>query len=221
MKLAHYMFREMINFTENKVYVLIIEQPYLLRKTIDQLEKQTQGESGEYVLSNDQRILEFHKKAELITDPFHIAFDQKKILTKLQKNACEESEAFIELVQELFLRMNELGSKICTAAEYDLTFSAITQAEQLIRILNFQIDAERLSMAEQLLEYMKIMRSLFGKELFILINLKSFLTKDELMSFYKAVQYEKFTLLLIESFQKDPPNELEIFKIIDQDLCEI
>lgn len=82
-------------------------------------------------------------------------------------------------------------------------------------------DTENLSMAEKLLQYMKVSRELLGKKLFFFINLKSFLDTSELENFYQTILYEKHNILLIEGFQRETPRECEIFKIIDKALCEL
>ena len=46
MKLAHTMFQKMIEFCENKVNVLIIEEHSLLRRVLTMLEEQIQGQAG-------------------------------------------------------------------------------------------------------------------------------------------------------------------------------
>lgn len=97
----------------------------------------------------------------------------------------------------------------------------IDSVESLIKLYNVSIDSSEKSLAEQLLLYMKICRDFFKKKLFVILNLKSFLSKDEIELFYKATFYEKFDLLLIESSQKEAPRDCEKVKIIDEDLCEI
>ena len=77
MKLAHTMFQKMIEFCENKVNVLIIEEHSLLRRVLTMLEEQIQGQAGEFVLSKNNEIIDIRKSAELIADPIDVYKRQK------------------------------------------------------------------------------------------------------------------------------------------------
>lgn len=70
-------------------------------------------------------------------------------------------------------------------------------------------------------EYMKMQRSFFGKEVFVFVNLKSCFSEEEIENFYQWVFYNKFKVLLLESFQREIPLKDENTVIIDKDLCEI
>ena len=57
------MFQKMIEFCENKVNVLIIEEHSLLRRVLTMLEEQIQGQAGEFVLSKNNEIIDIRKSA--------------------------------------------------------------------------------------------------------------------------------------------------------------
>ena len=52
------------------------------------------------------------------------------------------------------------------------------------------------------------------------MNLKAFLSENEITLFYQSVFYEKLSVLLLESGQKETVRPYEEVRIIDKDLCE-
>ena len=77
-----------------------------------------------------------------------------------------------------------------------------------------------LSLIHILLEMMRLHRECFRKRLFVFVNLKAFLSENEITLFYQSVFYEKLSVLLLESGQKEPVRSCEEMRIIDKDLCE-
>lgn len=221
MMIYYPLLREPIEFTENTVNVLIIENPRAFREAVRMLMLQSSGESGDYILSEDFVPIEISKHAEVITDIFEINFDSKKITTKLNQLICEQSRDYYDEVQNVISEINKLGSELALKFESYITFDVVEDVSGVIKLLNFSIDKENMDLSEQILEYIRICRNFFKKRLFIFINLKSCLTPQELELLYKSILYEKFDVLLIESFQKSEPLQYEQTKIIDIDLCEI
>ena len=72
----------------------------------------------------------------------------------------------------------------------------------------------------RMIEFIKVMTCLCGISLFCFYNLKSYLSEDELLLFYKEADYNKVSLLLIESFESKQL-DVEHITIIDKDLCVI
>ena len=118
----------------------------------------------------------------------------------------EQQEFYKEKFQKKF---DEVREKYFTG-NYDLV------------VLDEVIDAYNLGtiQKEQLLEMMRLHRECFRKRLFVFVNLKSFFSENEITLFYQSVFYEKLSVLLLESGQKEPVRPCEEVRIIDKDLCE-
>ena len=118
----------------------------------------------------------------------------------------EQQEFYKEKFQKKF---DEVREKYFTG-NYDLV------------VLDEVIDAYNLGtiQKEQLLEMMRLHRECFRKRLFVFVNLKSFFSENEITLFYQSVFYEKLSVFLLESGQKEPVRPCEEVRIIDKDLCE-
>ena len=68
--------------------------------------------------------------------------------------------------------------------------------------------------------YIKISSELVAIKVFFFVNLRSYLTQDELNELYKMVDYYKVSLILLESIERNERSREKRY-IIDKDLCFI
>lgn len=221
MKLAHYDLREPIYFEENYVNILILENGAHFRNTIGRFMAQCGGEDGDWVLSDDGETLSLSRCAELVSDPFSPDFDSKHFQQRINKAAAEAAFGMEEKTFELLKAINQYANELLLGLDFSADFNELDNPEPLIKLLGLSIEKNILSFPEQIIEYMLLCRKFFGKKLFIFVNLKDCLTRDELQSFYKELFYNKLDLLIIESHISDHTLPCEKKRIIDYDLCEI
>lgn len=221
MKLAHYMLREPLCIGENSTVVLVLENGAAFRDCVRQLKSRTEGMDGDWVLSRGGEILDIAKYAELISDPLSVEFDSKRIQARINKAVCAAALEDPAALTQLLAAVNSFAAGLLPQLDFSAGFNELESIEPLIKLLDYHIDTEGMGYCEQLLEYMKLCRDFFGKELFIIINLKGSMTGAELEAFYKNCFYEKLRLLLIESHDSRSIPQMEKKRIIDADLCEI
>lgn len=68
--------------------------------------------------------------------------------------------------------------------------------------------------------YIKISSELVAIKVFFFVNLRSYLTQDELNELYKMADYYKVSLILLESIERNERSREKRY-IIDKDLCFI
>lgn len=219
MTFAYPLLQETIRFEENKVNVLVIENKVELRKLLSGIREQLEGFDGELILAEKGQIIEFSKALYLITDPFSLDFDSKKLLAKVAQEACLAGEEYTGEIQRLMSEINSLAFRICSRLDFDAAFSELEAFEDIVKLMGFRVDAEEMSFPEKLLEFIKLQRRFFNKKLFVFYNLRACLSNEELLMFYRCAMYEKQHLLLIEDIARSGAEEYEKTVIIDKDLC--
>lgn len=219
MTLSYPLLPASITFVENKISVLIIENPVELRHLLINLREQVNGFSGNMVLAENYQPIEISTHAVLLTELFSLDFLTRKIANKVYESVCEISSAYTEQIQHIMMELNQIAASIALNMEFETGFVEFDDPKSFLKQFNFYVDTSELSFVEQLLLYIKIQHRLFCKKLTILYNLKACLTIQELEEFYQAVQYEKLTILLIEDTQRNAPLLVENTIIVDQDLC--
>ncbi len=220
MMLAHPLLQSPIEFRENRIPVFVVENGQLFRQLIADLLAQENGEPGEFALSDNSSLIEIGKNVQITLNPLFPELDGRRVLTKIQQMAVTAAEEHPAKTAECLAALNDYGATLTAAIPFNVTFSEMESADDVVKALAFHVDTEGMSIPEQLLEMMRLHRECFRKRLFVFVNLKAFLSEEEVTLFYQSVFYEKLSVLLLESGQKETVRPCEEVRIIDKDLCE-
>ncbi len=210
-----------LEFRENEVQVVTIENKEYFSEFLQNLYNQSQGMEGKIILSEGEKTLPLSKYAEIIWNPFSVDINNKKILGKLYHelkdiSSEEQYREICELNSEIVRYLDELSLKVSYPIQFQLEMDVL----DLYKMYGVQLEKEGQNIFEILLEYMKIVEFLCGIHLIIFVNVKNYLSEMQLQELYKTAFYYKINLLLIEAHQskclKSENNQL-----IDKDLCFI
>lgn len=94
-------------------------------------------------------------------------------------------------------------------------------AKIYFKALAIGFDYDKNSIIEKLIEYIKVTSDLLDKKLFIIINLDSFLTEEDLVELSKFLCYNEIKVLALQNKITRQVRTCENLRIVDQDLCEI
>lgn len=222
MKLVHELLSRTIEFRENINNVLVIEEPTFFTKIVEDFNKQEEGKEGGVVLSENDSIIDLSKNLILITDLFNISINDKKILTKLYKIVKEEAyeSANYDKTMELQNQIISYIEKLTTSLDYHVEYDLDIDFTNVFKILNLKLVEDETLLIDKLINYIKIINDLYLAKCVVIINLKAYLTKEELKNFYNEINYRKFNVLLIENKDYDRIETEKVY-IVDKDLCEI
>ena len=215
-------FLEQVIDTEcGKLNVLVVESPDLFRSLVEDFYNQSQGGDGRIVVSEKGKICQIQKKVELITQWIPFDVNTKMVLNGI--NSALEKEA-------LSARHYEAGMKLLAEVEsyidslsFDLPCEIVynkLNLGSLIKMSGLEIQTEGFSLPHKLYHYMEIVRELAGDKLFVLVNLRSYISETDMNQLAETVLAHGFHVLLIEPFVRGS-FKLENKIIIDADLCEI
>ena len=221
MTLAHYDWETPLELDVKKPCVLVVENPCLFRRTVSALNAQCAGADEPFVLSQRYEILRLSQQAELLSDVLRTDPANKQLSAAIAKYvaaaAREDQTSALRLLQTL----NAFAAQLLPALDFDLTYSPLEDLAGVIKLFDFSPDTQELTLNEKLLEYMRLTRHFLKKKLFIFVNLKAFLSAEELAQLYQMASYEELYLLLLEPQVRFPLPQWENQRIIDDDLCEI
>ena len=222
MKLAHPLFDKPVAIDENKIPVLVIENPSFFSQICFDIHDQCNGNEGRLVLSENQRIFPFSKTVEMIVDYTGIEINNHKILKGIYENinTMAHNEDWYMKTQELKSSINRYFGEIFGEYNFQLMYNHEMDFCKLLKAVDCKLNYEQPTLAEKLIEYCYTVREFCGIRLFFLINLKSYLTEREILDIYEYVIYNKIDLVLIENCDGQRLSEVEETTVIDQDLCE-
>ena len=90
----------------------------------------------------------------------------------------------------------------------------------IIKAVSPEIDDTDKSVLEKIFAYMELVRELDRDRLFIMVNMRSYFTDEDMQTFAESVNLHGFRVLLLESSAQSQLKNTKRY-IVDEDLCEI
>ena len=221
MKLVNGKYSLMINMQENMADTLVLENEAVMAEFVEQLYFQSFGQEGDFVLSDNDELLEIQKTLEIIINPFALDFNNKKVLKKLYSELSG-------IGNELLMEKNSLNAQICRLLETlisratynDISYQNDYEWVDLFKFYGIKIEPYCDTLSQKIIEYIKLTSQLQLNKVICFVNLKQYLNKSEIQNLYQMAFYSKIQLLLIESYEKEKQDNENVY-IIDKDRCLI
>lgn len=221
MKLVNSDYDISISLKEDVIQVLTIENQQAFRKMVGELWDESEGREGSWILSDKNSPVHISKNMTVVFNPYTIDANDKKVLSKLYSELCElASQKYTMEVETINSHIIGLFSNIIQDIPYFIDYGTDIDLQALFKIYNIKIDVEYTSLIERITDYIRAFHNICSIRVFTFINLKDYLSVEELKLLYEFVLYEKVNLILIEGHQSAsviPEKHL----IIDKDLCII
>lgn len=211
-----------IELKENVAAVVVVEDIAYRLPLIEGLYSQVQGKEGNWLLVKNEKNYELDKKAEIILEPFSLELNNKKVKTKLYQDikAIAQDCCFTEGM--------EVHSHICNYLEnllerlpYPVKYEEEWNVLEILKAYGVELEEECDSLYEKLFNYIRLINQVCGIGIFITVNLKLYLTREQISELYKLAMYSKIQLVLIEFNMSDVKMDCEEIYILDQDSCII
>ncbi|MDD3140587.1 MAG: type II-A CRISPR-associated protein Csn2 [Lachnospiraceae bacterium] len=221
MILAHPTFDRMRSINEGKIEVLVVENKNMFSKYIAEINSQIQGNEGYFKLykNNEELPLSF---VDLIINPFDINPNCKSVLStvysKLKTILLDENH-----YQSTNVILQSVENYMSECAEYLDSYLMISEgsnSSSLVKLVDPKFILSKDSLLECICDYLRIVKQYTQIELFIFVNLKTFLNREDLRLLYDFLFMNKIPVLLLENCIHELI-ECETLCIIDSDLCEI
>ncbi len=221
MKLVNADFGLVISFSENQAVELVVENPAGMSSIVGDFRRQCEGDEGNFVLSENDKILKPDKVLDIIINPFELSFNERKIMNKLYVQLEEFATDYYERKEELHRQIILLLEDILMATPYhNIVYNLECDWTSLFKLYNIRFDDQAVSLLEHLVEYIKLIAYLTDIRLLCFVNIKDYLAQEEVTELYQSAFSHKINLLLIESKEYEERMDEKIF-IIDKDKCLI
>ena len=206
---------------ENKITTIVIENPLVMSEVIRNISRQVNGEDGEWILSEQDKIFSVEKSGIFLDNPLMVNSNEKRILTRLYKELSEQANT---LMYEDYTRINSyivsFLESLLDTVPYHLDMEVDMDLTGILKLYGVKIESEGVSVLEALLDYLRALSCICNIRVAFILNVKQFLTLEEVRQLYEFCFYEKMYLINLEG-QKNYNLEQEKCVIIDKDLCII
>lgn len=221
MRLLHNELCINIKFQEDRIQELIVENPRILSSVIHSLKNQCLGSDGDWVLSDDDSPISIKKYVSLILDPFSLDCNNKRILSKIYLDLEKHgNNNYSELRADFNVALMNYLEQVCFESDIPLVYDEEIQFQDILKLAGVRVDQNAENLLETIVNVMRLECALLGVKLFVFVNLKSFLDKEDLTLLYQECFYKKINILLIESKLSNKMIDEEI-SLLDNDCCFI
>lgn len=139
----------------------------------------------------------------VITDPINLPWDDKTFLAAITKKIEREFIEDEDLRREVEASENLIRDRLASlnlAMNADFTFGLEWDLKRYLKFAGFGVALQdESSYLDNLLNFLSFALDAGCKKSLVFVNLKTFLTKNELKTFYEQVFFSKISVLLLEN----------------------
>ena len=211
-----------IELKENVVPVIVVEDVALRLSMVEELYSQFMGKDGNWLLAENEKNYELSKKAEIILEPFSLELNNKKVKTKLYQDIKTIAQDFcfsqgLEVHSHICNYLESLLERIPCPLKYEEEWNIL----ELLKAYGVELEEECDSMCEKLFNYIKLVNHVCGISIFFTVNIKQYLTEEQILELHKLAMYSKIQLVMIEFNMFNEKFDCEEIYILDKDSCII
>lgn len=220
MKLVYKNMGHILQFKAGYVNELVVENKKMFFEMVSNISVQSEGLHGDFILSIKDKPVEFCKYADVTLQfaPFDV--NRKPLLSKLC-SAMENKALHAENYMKTCELLRDIEAYIHHLSE-DFNFEINCQRMSIgpiIKALSPEIECKDKDTLEKIFDYMELIRELDRDRLFIMVNMRSYFSDEEMNRFIESVCLHDFKVLLLESTAFAFLENTKRYTI-DDDLCE-
>lgn len=169
MKLVEREYGIEVDIKENIVSIIVLEDVKLRLPLINELFSQTSGKEGNWLLFENDKSFDLGKKVELILEPLTLTLNNKKVKTKLYQDIKTIAQDYC------FSQGLEVHSQICNYLEnmldklpYPIKYDEDWDVSEILKAYNVELVEEYDNIFEKLYNYIKLVNTVCGTDIFII-----------------------------------------------------
>ena len=218
-----------INYFDNNIK---IENDYIQVIEIENKKTFYRLVSDLYKIKNDEKLdevffyddnnqeINMYNKVDLYVNFFDIDLNSKKNLNALNKNIINSlTDNVKEEILNNFKKLAKSFTKILSDIDLPLSLNDNITVEDIIKLLKISINKTD-DLLNNLLLIIDLEKVLKINEILFFINLKQYLSQEELIEFYKYAIYNEIKIVLVDSQSYGVKLDYEKKLIIDANLDE-
>lgn len=220
MRLAFDGLEGVVDFTPGHVSVLQIENSSLfarIARSLDSLEGRFAMEP--YTLWSGDREEKPSSSLLVVSDPLHLPWDDRtligEVLKRIEREFLED-EDLRRVVEKLDSSLAERLMELGFGMNSDYGFELEWDLKRYLKFRGFGVgERSDASFLDNLINFLSLALDAGCNKVIAFVNLKSFLTKNEVEKFYDYVFYSKLNVLLLENAPDANKYEYESKTVVD------
>ena len=214
-------FDNKIVFNKEFINVLEIENKKYFYRFIKDLYSISSNNTTEDIhFFENEKEINMSNKLRIYVDFFDFQFDSKKYVNDISKYVSTNiSEDDKNSLVTLYNKMVKQYSKILNNVEVPLQIESEFSVDNLNKLMRLSINAKE-DLLDNMLMLIDLEKTLKLNNLLVFVNLKQYLSNDELSELYKYSIYNEVIIFLVDSQSYGVCLKYEKKHIIDENLDE-
>lgn len=186
----------LVEFKVKTYQTLVIESPRLLCRILNDIAEQLQGNEGQIVLSKDNKVISIEKNIEMISQFIPFEMNKRSLLTKITNHIQQLSidDKYYLQTTTLVTEWERLLLNLSMDMIGNLNFTKIS-VEALIRASGIELDETYDNLGEKLLDYFELVQEYEQRKIFVLVNLRSYMSNSDMLEFFKGIGERQYYIL--------------------------
>lgn len=211
-----------IELKENEISTIEIENKRYFYRIVKDLYDIYDNELSEdiYLIDDNNKEINISNKIKIFIDYFNFKLDSKKYTNDITKYINKVlSEETKETLLNQYKKIINLYKKELNNIDLPLVLDTDLDIENITKLIKVSIDTNK-ELINNLFTLIDLENIFQTKNILVFINLKQYLSKEEIEELYKYSIYNRITLLLIDSQSYGTTLTNERKLIIDENLDE-
>lgn len=211
-----------LDFNETNIYSLEIYNKKYLYRISDLFYQASIGNlTDELIFYNNGSEESIANKIYFCTNFFDFQFNSKQSSNDLLKHIIKNLDIYDkDVILKDYNKLYQIVNKEIKKIDLPVKINQLETIDEIIKLFKINID-EPSELIDNLLLLIDYIKELNINKVLCFINLKIYLTLDELKELYKYARYNDVKLILIDYFKREYIKEYEKILIIDENLEEI
>lgn len=214
-------FDNQIIFASGYINAIEIENKrYFYRFVNDLYSVYTDGYNDNLKFINDNKEINMNGKTKVFINYFDFQFDSKKYTNEISKFVSNYiSEEDTKNLINLYSKMTKIYKKALNDIDLPLYVENDISIDNINKLMKLGISPKE-ELLDNLMLLIDLEHTLKTNNLLIFVNLKQYLTKDEVVELYKYAIYNEIMIMLVDSISYGVTLKNEKKYIIDENLDE-
>lgn len=220
MKIKFDFLDNIIEFIDSYINVIEIENRKYFTRIINDLLLLNEGIIEDINIYENNNELNITNKINIIIDYFNIDFNNKKYINEINRIIIDNiDENIVKQLNNTYNQIYKQLNQVIKNIDLPIVIDSNIELNSLLKIIKISIQSQN-DILDKLLLLIDIEDILKIDKLLVFINLKQYLSKEELKELYKYSIYKNIKILLIDSQAYGISNKYEKKLLIDENLEE-
>lgn len=225
MKLCIAGFPEPLVLDGGSVSVLEVVDRTLFARICQSLESELDGEAVEpYALWDGEEQRSSRNRFLFVFNPFDLPWSERALMGEVLERVENMFMSEDDIRQEIELAGRMLSERVASLGlrlRSDYAFEVQWEMRKYLKAFVFGVEVDPSDpLIENLIKFLKFASDAAFDRQLVFVNLKSFLSQDEVQEFYRQAIFSEINVLLLENAPDDAKYEYERKMSIDKDLLQ-